>query len=456
MDAQRITFVLTIAALFAGTAFAEPPSQGAPVRYTGNNGQSSWSNTAPTTAPTITSSPNSRYPYPQSTYPQNTAPTAAQPQSISGRAQSAFNETATSIKDGFNTGVQSASKSISNTAQQTFGTSGYPSQPTNPFATQSAAPAASSSASGNLAPPPWPTNTGTPAAAPKSSWDSAAPITPVDRSLLTNPTTSQSSSGWSSIGSSIAAPPMLTPQMPAPVNTTSFDNGPSFTTDSYRGTQPSFGSSANTAPQLQSPSTTTSTAGTDNWASPWGTSSDNNSAPISRTDNNQSRPVANRDSAFPTFPRVETSSQDTRSTVAKPADTWNDDSWSRNSQSPQNGAGPSIGAAKTAGIGSAGNNAPQLSPPAIGSAGNNMSFNGTNPNASQSPTLVNAAKPTQPATANGEPQPWVTLLVAILGLAGSLAGNVYLGWSYLDARQKYQALVRRTADTFRRTKSVAA
>jgi hypothetical protein len=80
-----------------------------------------------------------------------------------------------------------------------------------------------------------------------------------------------------------------------------------------------------------------------------------------------------------------------------------------------------------------------------------MNSTGPNPNASQQPQAVNAAKPT-----TGEPQPWVTLLAAILGLAGSLAGNIYLGWSYLDARQKYQALVRRTADTFRRSKAVAA
>ncbi len=75
-----------------------------------------------------------------------------------------------------------------------------------------------------------------------------------------------------------------------------------------------------------------------------------------------------------------------------------------------------------------------------------------NPNTPQQPTTVNAAKPT---TGNGEPQQWGTLLVALLALAGSLAGNVYIGWSYLDARQKYQALVRRTADTFRRTKVAA-
>jgi hypothetical protein len=86
-----------------------------------------------------------------------------------------------------------------------------------------------------------------------------------------------------------------------------------------------------------------------------------------------------------------------------------------------------------------------------------VSSNGTNPFAAQQQQQqsagVNGTKPLQ--TPGGEPQPWVTLLAAILGLAGSLAGNVYLGWSYLDARQKYQALVRRTADTFRRTKVAA-
>jgi hypothetical protein len=55
-----------------------------------------------------------------------------------------------------------------------------------------------------------------------------------------------------------------------------------------------------------------------------------------------------------------------------------------------------------------------------------------------------------------EPQPWVPLIAAVLTLAGSLAANLYLGASYLDARQKYQSLVRKTADTFRRVKAVAA
>src|SRR6476619_286278 len=70
MDAQRTSFVLTIAVLFAGSALAAPPSESAPVRY-GND----WSSAPPTTAPTITASPNNRYAYPQqpTTRTQNTA-----------------------------------------------------------------------------------------------------------------------------------------------------------------------------------------------------------------------------------------------------------------------------------------------------------------------------------------------------------------------------------------------
>jgi hypothetical protein len=87
-----------------------------------------------------------------------------------------------------------------------------------------------------------------------------------------------------------------------------------------------------------------------------------------------------------------------------------------------------------------------------------MNFNGANPNGQQQqqqPTAGNGGKLTQTGAPTGEPQSWTVQLLAILGLAGSLAGNIYLSWSYMDARQKYQALVRRTADTFRRTKVAA-
>jgi hypothetical protein len=37
------------------------------------------------------------------------------------------------------------------------------------------------------------------------------------------------------------------------------------------------------------------------------------------------------------------------------------------------------------------------------------------------------------------------VLAAWVLLSGSVAGNLYLFWSYLDVRQKYRALVRKTA-----------
>jgi hypothetical protein len=174
MDAQRTSFVLTIAALLAGTALAGPPSTSTADFAGANN----WSSAGTTTAPTISRSSTDRYGNPQYSYPQNT-----QPQSTNGRVQA--------------------------------GTAGYPAQSSNPFATQPAAPPASPT--NNLAPPPWPTGAaGTPAPPPTSPWNSSSiPATPVDRSLLATPTAPPASSAWSSIGSTIAAPPLLTPQLPS-------------------------------------------------------------------------------------------------------------------------------------------------------------------------------------------------------------------------------------------------
>jgi hypothetical protein len=71
-------------------------------------------------------------------------------------------------------------------------------------------------------------------------------------------------------------------------------------------------------------------------------------------------------------------------------------------------------------------------------------------NSPQPAAGTSAAKPNLPPAPSEEKQPWVPLIATVLGLAGSLAANLFLGWSYMDARQKYQSLVRRTADTFRR------
>jgi hypothetical protein len=56
----------------------------------------------------------------------------------------------------------------------------------------------------------------------------------------------------------------------------------------------------------------------------------------------------------------------------------------------------------------------------------------------------------EPLAATTQPPPWLPLLVVSLSLAGSLGANLFLGWSYLDARQRYRTLVQKTADKFRR------
>jgi hypothetical protein len=79
-------------------------------------------------------------------------------------------------------------------------------------------------------------------------------------------------------------------------------------------------------------------------------------------------------------------------------------------------------------------------------------------NSQISSAATNAAQPTGVPPAAGQPnvparqrdEPWLPLLLVSLSLMGSLSANLFLGWSYMDARQKYRALVRKTADKFRR------
>jgi hypothetical protein len=49
----------------------------------------------------------------------------------------------------------------------------------------------------------------------------------------------------------------------------------------------------------------------------------------------------------------------------------------------------------------------------------------------------------------GDAPPWMPLVLVSLTLIGSVSANLFLGWSYMDARQKYRTLVRKTADKFR-------
>jgi hypothetical protein len=51
---------------------------------------------------------------------------------------------------------------------------------------------------------------------------------------------------------------------------------------------------------------------------------------------------------------------------------------------------------------------------------------------------------TSTASAGGRDHTVIALVAWVL-LSGSAAGNLYLFWSYLDVRQKYRAMVRKTA-----------
>jgi hypothetical protein len=82
-------------------------------------------------------------------------------------------------------------------------------------------------------------------------------------------------------------------------------------------------------------------------------------------------------------------------------------------------------------------------------ASNNGAAGRTNPGATN---LRPNPEPTTPAAAD---KPWMTLALVSISLIGSLSANFFLGWSYVDARQKYQTLVRKTADKFRRAAEAA-
>lgn len=91
-------------------------------------------------------------------------------------------------------------------------------------------------------------------------------------------------------------------------------------------------------------------------------------------------------------------------------------------------------------------------PPAQTPAGQTATLSPQSPAANpQSP-----APSGQPQSPAGEEPPWMPLLMVSLVLAGSIGANLFLGWSYMDARQRYRTLVRKTTDAFHRATGAAA
>jgi hypothetical protein len=281
--------------------------------------------------------------------------------------------------------------------------------------------------------------------------------------------------GWTSIGTALAAPPLLIPQSPmktpnfATVGLTGNRYGANTATVAANDRQPLHSvlsdPSKQTSPRATGPAA--------DWATGWNDNSANTQATIGRSGNNSSAVGSVRDSGLaPMQPVTGFQTADTRTANAnRSGDSFaNLDSWAQPTQ-------PTIGAATSAtpsGKPATNSNAPNTpvtnggaqsgqvaSQPPIQIPGGQTTgaFNmaGTSPNSSQI-LMGSGMNQAVKHTAGGatEPQPWTPLILSVLGLVGSLAANLYLGASYLDARQKYQSLVRKTADTLRRVKVAAA
>ncbi len=337
------------------------------------------------------------------------------------RSQSALSESGTSLKQGIDAGFQSAS-------QQFQGVSSSASQQL-----QQASNSVGISSSGVSAPPSWPTS----AAAPAEASRNAAIV--------------QTATGWTSIGGNLAAPPLMTPLSSSSTATTRTaalgapPAGPSFPPPAT--TSATGGDSIRSV--LVDPSR--STAGNNTpWTTGPGTNAGSGQPGISRSGDMF---ASGNDSGLTQVQPI----PGTRTTPQQSTQRYGNDPWP---QDERFGAAPqSLPAAQTAGFGT------QPAPP------NNTNWqmpqapavtnNTVNPAAGSAQTNILSQRqpgpnPSNTQTQPAEQQPWMPLLLASLTLIGSLSANLFLGWSYLDARQRYSSLVYRTASAFRRTTGDAA
>jgi hypothetical protein len=415
-------------------------------------GQGTWSpdqyNSAPPPASQGATSTYDRY----GQLPATAATGVSPPPSVIDRAQTAVTETGSALRDGVEAGIEAANQQFSRAGEQVMDATrnagdefsrqlqGFAKDPvgqmqsttnsarsvpqaTNPFAAApSSQPAATAARSqGNVAPPPWPqtgAQNSVPMANASNQTQAAAPgITPV-----------RTESGWTSIGSNVAAPPLIIPRSAAaPADSAPMrvaNGGPSFP------------------------------------ASSWDTGGAGASATISRGGNLP--PVENtaRD-LVPVQPQPGQSAQPSQPAASTMDDPWARDFWGQGPQTqtagqiPQNAPSTAATVRNPAAEWQTGAGQPTLIPtlPANQTLTGNPN-NGFGTTGAQNPLPADTTQ--NPPKVAGDEPPWLPLLLVSLSLMGSLSANLFLGWSYLDARQKYRSLVRKTADTFRRVTNAAA
>jgi hypothetical protein len=440
-------------------------------------GQTGWTPdryaTQPSTAaPTAPAATYDRYTIPQSGPRASVAP----PPGVVDRTRNAFTETATTLSEGLEAGIGAANEQLSRTGGeiqgwaddagrqlrtagdhlrgtvgQTLGVppSGSASNPFGSSSSSSSPPSTTTKTRGNVAPPPW----SGPAATTEPDWttDFTQPGTTASRSGTAGVATAPAARGWTSIGTNVAAPPLLVPQLTTTptsetrVRTASNERGPNIPPDGSS-REPLYS-------PLVEPAREPATAA-DSWSTGWGTAAQ--PATIGRDNiistNAGTREVAGSGQRQPANARPPAGTQQTpRQAASQPPqqsnrnwdDLWDDTSWPDSTQ---------VAAAKADNQVAGQTGAGQVS----NSAGARPATpGGVSSSIGAAPGVVMPAAGTQPDRGRGgkssDPEePWMPLVIVSLSLAGSLGANLFLGFSYLDARQKYTSLARKTANKFRR------
>ncbi len=374
----------------------------------------------------------------------------ANPWTIEG-AQQAVGDTSNSLRKSLNSGIQQVNQqfnqsgqnlldSTKNTASE-FGqqlqnvtglnspTSPPPSVPATSRTSQDAWPA----------PPP-----------PQTSSPTAGAVTP---------------NTWSSIQPQLAPPRLPAPAMPNSLRladnsaTARSNSGPTFPPPPTTG-------DPQTRSLLSSPNAAGGSAAEQDWASVWGprpnassVSSDNDTGvglvpvpPRLRSETASVQPTANDpDAARWAWPSPSSSATAVTANTTQnshrysaplpvnPATTSGADTWANFGLSPDIRA--SIGQPPSA------HQQPLVAAPPEMQPNAQQAFDNQPFIAAQSP----AVQPT-----HAEEVPWKPLLAVSLALAGSLGANLFLGWSYADARQRYQRLVLKTTRSFQKAAGLAA
>ncbi len=383
--------------------------------------------------------------------------------------QATITQTGNSLRDGVEAGIQDANRQLSqnvsqgisqgadqlmnsahsagqNAAQQFQGWAGTTTQQVqssvpNPFATNSTAP--TSTSRNGVSPPP---GFGATAEQPSSSSNTSQPIARVPATPVV---VTQVPGGWTTVNSGLAPPPMQVPRLvntaeaPAtvslpspPVTTMAAASGPGFPSVMPSNQPVEQSLLAPPANQQIGPLPGANEDVSIGWS---GSGSQPSQATIGNGRYDSGAGIARNDMQQPSLPtQVTVRSQPPSSAdidAWSKADIFSNESDSANSNSRQLANNGMNGA----NLGSSG------APPMNHTAGQLAAMNTMN----QQP--MNPAQNMQMAgSPEAEKLPWMPLVFATVALAGSIGANLFLGWSYMDARQRYRHLVQKTANKFRR------